>query len=245
MEAASVIKKITNPYLIFFLGAPGSGKGTQASLMADTFHFPRIETSKLLEAAFKNAEPGEMITIDGQEYSIDEQEDRWKNGLICGDAFVVYLVRQRIEQLVEAEESIILDGFPRTIKQLELSLDFFIQKFGKEHLLVLYLDVQEEEAVKRNSFRRICELMRHPILHTKETEGLIQCPLDGSRLVKRILDDPEVIKVRFREFRNQTLPLVDYFSSKGIPIQNIEAGRSVAEVFQSLSILVNHAVLGK
>ncbi|MBI2577409.1 MAG: nucleoside monophosphate kinase [Candidatus Wildermuthbacteria bacterium] len=230
----------TKPYLAIFLGAPGAGKGTQSTLVSEHFRLQRIETSKLLEARFKSAKEDDEIEVSGKRYVIAEQEHRWRTGLLCEDGFVAFIVGEKLQELYAGGKSVVLDGFPRTIGQLEPLLPFILDSFGKDHIAVIYIDIQEEEAVFRNSNRRICDLMRHPILFTPETENLTMCPLDGSKLVKRALDDPKVIKVRFEEFRTQTLPLLNYFADQEIPLHTVKAEQSVVNVFSHVS-----EILGK
>ena len=77
--------------------------------------------------------------------------------------------------------------------------------------------------------------MRHPILSTKETASLTICPLDGSKLVRREgLDDPENIRTRLQQYAERTFPMLEYFESQGFKVQKVDAGRSVAEVYESI-----------
>lgn len=226
------------PCLVIFLGAPGAGKGTQSTLVSERFRLQRIETSKLLEARFKAAKEGEEVEMAGKRYSISEQQNRWATGLLCEDGFVAFILGEKLQELYKGGKSVVLDGFPRTIGQLEPLLMFMLESFGKERINVVYIDIQEEEAVFRNSNRRICDLMRHPILFSPETKNLTMCPLDGSKLVKRTLDDPDVIKVRFQEFRTLTLPVLDYFTKQGISVHTVKAEQSVVNVFANVSEII-------
>ncbi|MDP4007539.1 MAG: nucleoside monophosphate kinase [bacterium] len=224
-----------NPYLIVFLGAPGAGKGTQTILTAEKFKLLRVEMSKLLEQHFAHAKSGEKIVVNGTDYLIADQLKRWHEGFLVEAAVVSKILEQKLKALLEWGEDIILDGFPRSVEQMEFVMDFVEKEIGKDRILIFYLDVSEESSLKRNSHRRICELMRHPVLSHSDTEKLTICPLDGSRLVSRALDDPEVIKVRLQEFRKQTLPLLDYFEKKGINVHRVNGEQSIADVFGEIS----------
>ncbi|MFH1584640.1 MAG: nucleoside monophosphate kinase [Patescibacteria group bacterium] len=230
------------PYLILFLGAPGAGKGTQSSLLAEKLQFPRIETSKLLEERFKKAQPGEQIEIDGTKYSLEEQKERWRTGLLVEVPVVVRVVGEHLQKLYREGESVVLDGFPRTNEQMKRLLPTVLEAFGKKRILVLYIDIEEETAVFRNSHRRICELMRHSILYLPETKGLSLCPFDGSKLATRELDEPEVIKKRLRVFHEETLPLLDYFKDQGIAVYTIGGEGPVADVFESITEAITQAM---
>ncbi|MBI2124134.1 MAG: nucleoside monophosphate kinase [Candidatus Wildermuthbacteria bacterium] len=231
-----------NPYLIIFLGAPGSGKGTQTILTAEKFKLLRVEMSKLLEQRFAHAKSGETIIMNGTQYLMADQMKRWQKGFLVEAAVVSKILEQKLKELLERGENIILDGFPRSVEQMEFVMEFLEKEIGKDRMLIFYLDVTEESSLQRNSHRRICELMRHPVLSHPDTEKLTICPLDGSRLISRALDDPEVVKVRLQEFRKQTLPLLDYFEQKGVVIHKINGEQSVADVFGEISGIMSQAL---
>ena len=101
--------------------------------------------------------------------------------------------------------------------------------------MVLQISLPAEASIFRNSHRRICQLMRHPVLWSEETEGLTLCPLDGSKLLKREgLDDPETIKTRLEEYKERTYPLVDYFKEEKVTINEIKGEQAVEEVFHDI-----------
>ena len=224
--------------LYIFLGAPGSGKGTQTLLLADKLRLARIEMSKLLEERFLKAQPGEYVESGGKKYYVARQQELWKSGVLNETPFVADTVMTRLRRLKQEDRGILLDGFPRAIEQMEYLMPFALESFGKENIIVLYLDIKEEDTIFRNTHRRICELLRHPILYVKETEQLTLCPLDGSKLVTRSLDTPEITKKRLAIFKKETLPLLEYFEKHGIPVNRVSGAGSVSEVFDRISKVV-------
>ena len=89
-----------------------------------------------------------------------------------------------------------MTGSPRTLYEGKRIIPLLKKLYGTKNIKIILIKVSAEESIFRNSHRRICELMRHPILYTKETIKLTRCPLDGSKLIRRKgLDDPETIKV--------------------------------------------------
>jgi len=97
------------------------------------------------------------------------------------------------------------------------------------------IEISPEETIFRNSHRRICELMRHPILYSEETKNLSICPLDGSKLVRREgLDDPETIKTRLKEYADRTYPVIEIFKEQGIKVKKVNGEQSVADVFKEI-----------
>jgi len=105
--------------------------------------------------------------------------------------------------------------------------------YGSKNIKVVLVEISAQESIWRNSHRRICQLMRHPIIYAKETAQLKRCPLDGSRLVRRKgLDEPETIKVRLKEYKEKTLPLIEYFKKQGLRTRKINGKGSVEVVFK-------------
>jgi len=90
-----------NPYLIIFLGAPGSGKGTQTILTAEKFKLLRVEMSKLLERHLANAKPGEKIVANGTDYLIEDQMKRWQEGFLVEAPVVSKILEQELKALLE------------------------------------------------------------------------------------------------------------------------------------------------
>lgn len=231
-------------YLIIFLGAPGSGKGTQSTLVAQQYSFARIETSKVLESWFRNTGSEDKIEIDGDTYSVREEKKKWEEGYLLPDKLVAWFIQEKLQEYKEEGKSVLLDGFPRTIGQMEALTPFLEAAYTQEEVQGIYIDIQEEEAVRRNTHRRVCELMRHSILYNTETEQLTMCPLDGSKLQVRALDDPEAIKIRFQEYKNKTLPLLEYFKEHDIRIHTVEAERTPHELFQDVSQVIENIKRG-
>jgi len=76
--------------------------------------------------------------------------------------------------------------------------------------------------------------MRHPILYSEETKELNYCPVDGSKLIRRELDNPETIKIRLKEYKERTLPLVEYFKKTNLRVSKINGEQSVSKIFKDI-----------
>lgn len=220
--------------IIILFGPPGAGKGTQAGLLADKLGLYYFETSKILEQEFKNPKE-EFIKVEMDKFDVSNEKKLWEEGKLCSPPFVVYLVKESIKKLSEQGENLVLAGSPRTVYEAERIVPLLKELYGQENIKAFLIDISPERTIFRNSHRRICELMRHPIVHNKETEKLTMCPLDGSKLIRRkVLDDPETIKVRLEEYKNRTLPIVEIFEKEGIGIKKINGEQSVADVFSDI-----------
>jgi adenylate kinase len=217
------------------MGPPGSGKGTQAELLADRFSLYYLETSKILEEKFKTGSSKKDIKINGINYNFIHEKKLWETGILCSPPFVSFLIKDKIRRLFKEGNSLILAGSPRTLEEGREVIPFLKKLYGLKNIKLILLDISARETIFRNSHRKICELMRHPVVYNKETEKLNFCPLDGSKLLKRKrLDDPETIKVRLKEYEQRTLPLIDYLRKQKIVVKKINGSPAPAIVFKNI-----------
>jgi adenylate kinase len=189
---------------LVLLGPPGSGKGTQGERLRDDLRLPYYATGDILRAAVRDeTELGR--TAKGY-------MDR---GDLVPDEVIVGVIAERIDS-PEALDGFILDGFPRTIPQAE-ALDAKLEELGRALPAVLLIDVADEEVVRRLGGRQTCEENGH-VFHGEfnppERDGV--CDLDGSRLIVRDDDKPEVIRKRLETYHAKTEPLVSYYDQRGV-----------------------------
>lgn len=216
-------------------GPPGAGKGTQAELLADKLGHYHFESSKVIEACFQNEIPEKVFTIEGSDYKVADEKSRWEQGLLNSPPFVVFLMVEKIKELAQTGKSIIFSGSPRTVFEAEREIPLLKELYGKDNIKFALLEISPKVTVFRNSNRRICELIRHSILFTEETEKLTLCPLDGSKLVRREgLDDPETIKKRLEIFKEQTFSVLKVAEKEGIEVKKVNGEQSVADVFKDV-----------
>lgn len=222
--------------VIIILGPPGSGKGTQAGLLAEKFNLYYLETSKVGEERIKKAKKGEYILADGKKYFFEEQKKLWEKGKLWDPPFITALIEEKIKQIAKEEGGgLLLAGSPRTIYEGQKLMPFITAIYGKENIKIIELSLKAEKSIWRNSHRRICQLIRHPILYTKETSRLRNCPLDGSKLIRRKgLDDPKTIKIRLQEYETRTFPLLKFFEKQGFKIHKVDGDQSVVDVFEDI-----------
>ncbi|MBU4481427.1 nucleoside monophosphate kinase [Patescibacteria group bacterium] len=228
-------KNIKSPSVIILLGPPGSGKGTQAGLISEKLNLYYLETSKIIEANIMKAKPGDFVKIEGEKYPLLNEKILWKTGKLCTPEVVSLWVKGKIMSLSREGRGVVFAGSPRTLLEGEKLIPFLKKTYGTKNIKVFLLDVSPEETISRNSQRRICELIRHPILTNKETAELTRCPLDGSKLIRRKgLDDPKVIRVRLKEYKERTEPLIDYFKEQGLKVKKINGEKPVVNVFDNI-----------
>jgi adenylate kinase len=229
------MKNSNNSKVIILLGPPGSGKGTQASLLSQKFNLYYLETSKVLEEAFKKEKKENFIVEEGKKYYFKDEKKLWEEGKLCDPPFVTHLILKKIKELFKEKRNLVLAGSPRTVYEGERVMPVLEKLFGKENIQIFFLKIKKEQSIFRNSNRRICELLRHPIFYLKENKNLKFCPLDGSKLLKRgKLDKAETIKVRLKEFEERTLPLLKFLKERNYQIEEIDGSPPPAKVFEKI-----------
>jgi adenylate kinase len=206
---------------LVLLGPPGSGKGTQGERLNADLHLPYYATGDILRGAVRDQ------TALGK--SAKEYMDR---GDLVPDELIVGIIAERIDS-EEARQGFILDGFPRTTPQAE-ALDAKLGELGRRVSSVLLIDVSDDEVVRRLGGRRTCEAEGH-VYHVEfnppKVEGV--CDIDGSALIVRDDDKPDVIRKRLATYHEKTEPLVAYYDAKGV-LERVDGAREPGEVTDEL-----------
>jgi adenylate kinase len=202
---------------LVLLGPPGSGKGTQGERLQEDLRLPYYATGDILRAAVRDE------TELGR--TAKEYMDR---GDLVPDEVIVGVIAERIDS-TEAADGFILDGFPRTEPQAE-ALAARLSELHRALTGVLLIDVDDDEVVRRLGGRRTCEENGH-VFHVEfnppEKEGV--CDLDGSPLIVRDDDKPDVIRHRLDQYHAKTEPLVDYYDGQSL-LRRIDGAATPDEV---------------
>jgi adenylate kinase len=151
-----------------------------------------------------------------------------ERGDFVPDELVIAMIIERLLQ-PETEHGFILDGFPRTQAQAE-ALDQELERLGRTLTAALLIDVGEDEVTRRLSGRRVCVKNQHNFhVDFDPPKHRDRCDLDGSRLVIRPDDRPEVVRHRLEEYHSKTKPLIGYYDDQGI-LRRIDGSRTADEV---------------
>jgi adenylate kinase len=210
---------------LVLLGPPGSGKGTQGERLQEDFRLPYYATGDILRAAVRDS------TELGQ--TAKEYMDK---GDFVPDEVIIGVIIERIEN-PEAADGFILDGFPRTMPQAE-ALDEELQKLGRSLTAALLIDVPDEEVMRRLGGRRTCAKNGHVFhLEFDPPKDPDSCDIDGSRLLVRDDDKPEVIQHRLEQYHEKTEPLVDYYDQKGL-LRRVDGSLSPDDVGDRIRALL-------
>tara|TARA_A100001234_G_C12547208_1_gene351503 strand:+ start:133 stop:777 length:645 start_codon:yes stop_codon:yes gene_type:complete len=181
---------------IILLGAPGAGKGTQAQYICEQYGIPQISTGDMLRAAVKaQSELGKKV------------EKVMASGGLVTDEIIIALVKARIEE-EDCKDGFLFDGFPRTIPQASALVESNILID-----VVLEIDVQDDEIVKRLSGRRVhldSGRVYHIVYNPPKNEGFDD--VSGEELIQREDDQEETVRNRLKVYHQQTKPLVEYYT---------------------------------
>jgi adenylate kinase len=204
---------------LVLVGPPGAGKGTQAEFISEQFGIPKISTGDIFRA---NVSGGTDLGRVAKKYM--------DAGDLVPDEVTNAMVRDRLAQ-PDAGEGFLLDGFPRNVAQAD-ELDGILHELGAPLSVVLDLDVDLDEVVKRLSGRRICKQCGH-VWHIEfdapRADGV--CDKCGGALFQRDDDRPETVRHRLEVYAKQTEPLIDFYRDAGklVAIDAIGAVEDVTE----------------
>jgi len=206
---------------IILLGPPGSGKGTQAELLSKKYGIPHIAMGDILrEEVARGTSLGKKVYV------------YMSRGELVPDEIVIEVLKERIKK-PDCKNGFILDGFPRTLNQAK-ALDTMLDELGFRIDAVVYIDVPDEEIVRRLSLRRTCRVCgRVYNLYYNPPKQDGKCDVCGGELFIRDDDKPEVIRNRLKVYNEQTRPLVSYYEESKLLVR-VDGVNSIDNVFQQI-----------
>lgn len=215
---------------VIIYGPPGAGKGTQAELLAKRFGFIHFDTGRYLETLLNSPEAE-------SDPKLKEEKEKFDSGELNTPSWVLSIVKEATGKIGKAGMGIVYSGSPRTLfeafgdEQNEGLLSVLTKIYGKENIHVVLLQIDEETSIKRNSSRVVCSVCGLPIL---AESGLKKCAFCAGPAKIRSLDKPEIIKVRWKEYKERTFPIVDRMKKEGYEVHKIDGSPAPHEVHKKV-----------
>lgn len=213
---------------VLFVGAPGSGKGTQSVRLASEFGIPHVSTGDILREAVRQGTP---LGLEAGKYI--------GQGLLVPDEVMVGVIEERFAR-GDTGRGYILDGFPRTTPQAE-ALERILERRGQPLEAVILLDIEDAAVVERITGRRTCETCQSPYhvrFRRPASEGV--CDRDGGRLVQREDDTEAKVRRRLEKYHSETAAVVPFYERKGL-VRRVDASRSLEQVYAAVRTAVGRA----
>ncbi len=216
---------------IILLGAPGSGKGTQSQRLIERCHIPQVSTGDLLRAAVeKGTELGRKA------------KPIMDAGQLVSDDIMLGVIRERLTE-PDAEAGFVLDGFPRNLAQAH-ALDELLGELGQPLDVVVVLEVDSKELVRRIAGRRTCRHCGRVFnVFTSPPDPEETCPQTGGphELFQRPDDTESTVAERLKVYEQKTRPLVDFYAARGI-LRRLSAQGDVDAVAARLQMLLRDTI---
>ena len=211
---------------IILMGPPGAGKGSLATLLKENLHLTHISTGDMFREAIRNETP---LGLMAKSY-LD-------SGALVPDEVTINLVKERLSR-DDCQNGFLLDGFPRTLVQAR-ALDEIALEISRPIEVVINLDCDENELIRRISGRRMCKNCGAPYhvdTMKPKVEGI--CDKCGGPLYQRADDNVDALKVRLQHYVNSTKPLLDYYETKGI-LHSFDSLVGLSRLFDEVNNFLN------
>ena len=206
---------------IILLGPPGSGKGTQAKMIAEKYKVKHISTGDILRENVRNGTP---LGVEAKKFM--------DAGKLVPDSLLIDIIKDRLAK-PDVKAGWMLDGYPRTIPQAE-ALDKILPALGQKIDVVLNVDVPDAELIKRVTGRRMCKCgtTYHVQFNPPKVAG--KCDACGADLYQRQDDTEATVKERLTAYHAQTQPLIDFYNKRGI-VANINGTGDIKAIFGNIA----------
>ncbi|VVB64876.1 Adenylate kinase [uncultured archaeon] len=206
---------------IILLGPPGSGKGTQAKMIAEKYKVKHISTGDILRENVRNGTP---LGVEAKKFM--------DSGKLVPDSLLIDIIKDRLAK-PDVKAGWMLDGYPRTIPQAE-ALDKILPALGQKIDVVLNVDVPDAELIKRVTGRRMCKCgtTYHVQFNPPKVAG--KCDACGADLYQRQDDTEATVKERLQAYHAQTQPLIDFYNKRGI-VANINGTGDIKAIFGNIA----------
>jgi len=211
--------------VVIFLGAPGTGKDTQADYLVREMGMVQVPSSQIILKKFEE-HPDDPV--------IKEQIARVKAGFLNDATLTGKWIMEYVRAELPKGRPLVFSGSPRTVEEGKVELAELDTLVDLRHVVAFDLTLDEKVARDRIRKRRICRANKHSIPGTPEFQHLKVCPLDGSKLYVRDLDADELQNQRWDEYYTKTVPTIELVRSSGVPFFAVDAGQAILAIHHEI-----------
>lgn len=217
------------PIYVGFVGKGNCGKGTQAKILADKYNLQMISTGSMLR---------EWILKDPNNFWSQKLNQDVDNGILVPSAIVFYLWFSKLLSL-DPNQGIVFEGSPRMLIEGQAMEEIF-KWMGNNQFFVFNLNIPDEEAYTRSMNRRYCPKC-HKTYSLAFDPGITHCKDDGTELIIRDDDKPEVIKRRIQEFNKSVVPTIEFLRSKGV-MHDVNGVGPIEEIAKNIDNIIQEKI---
>lgn len=211
--------------VVIIYGPPGSGKGTQANLLAEKLDLVHFDTGKFIESVVHDPERQ-------KEKIIKRERSNFDSGKLCTPSWVLRVVSRKLKEIRKCGLGVVFSGSPRTVFEAEGLFPLLKKLYGKDNIFTFVLKVQPKISFSRNSKRFLCSVCGRPLLFEYyPSKNPKNCPVCGGILYKRSIDNVRTISRRLVEYKNRTEPIFKLVRKWGFKIKEIDGQLAPYKVF--------------
>ncbi len=216
------------PAVIIFIGPPGAGKGTQATLFSESNSgYQHFDTGRSIERALTDPK-----RQDDPEVRLERE--RFEKGYLTGSHFKMQIITDGIQKIAREGFGIILSGSPRTREEAEFIIPFLSNLYGDGSLVIVHIEVPAETSIGRNSRRRVCKKCGQPLMSNPENDAMDFCPACGGELMRRVLDKEDIIEKRLVEYMHHTKEIIPYAVALGVRVVEVSGEGTPEEIHERI-----------
>ena len=217
------------PTVVLLLGAPGAGKDTQADRLVEESGFAPVPSSQIIQKKFAESP---------DDPDVKREHERYDKGFLVDPKFVGTWIMEYVRDALPGGKPLVFSGSPRTVPEGEVELAGLDDLVGLQNVVAINLTLDEQVARERIMKRRFCRAHKHPVPGSPEFAHLTKCPIDGSELYVRPLDDPKLLDQRFDEYHKLTVPTIELVRKSGMPFYTVDGSLPIQAIHEQIAGII-------